>query len=507
MHRTLHVVSNYYNYYYIERLNFKFHIPLIYFQKFSTTTRQEQVAKLNPSQVIELAYLCALLEEDTHIGEVTFSQMFECIQVFLKNVVKVVPFESIAYAVANGNHKTSVKCAKLLLSQSVKIPYSQLMANGLLAAGHRFKTGFPARLMESARVMASKRLNPKLDTYSIYMETLDSNNILVHAKPLIPVSPFYSEPVMVNMKKFQSCKTPPDMQLSEQLLGLKTYVMLSSGLESDSELISGLNIELVYATNAEEYTTFLTSPIDILVIGRKELKNLVERTHVYKSHLLNKKMLETVNGIRNNELDTCTSLLGGFMDQESVGIALGKSKDTINFRLHAPASVGVWTLFSLEYSKIKHILAQCHGEQLLVKVMDHVKGISGVNPDDNDVEYNPYAAKLQFIAQGMTKYVGYSLERQLVELCHEREINAATSLRELNGKWFHFFKGNMFSLVDIYCRPLIARWIKWALMIHDLREELAKYTAVGVVGLVNSGKSKLVSTLFGIQVRVMNTLL
>ena len=37
-------------------------------------------------------------------------------------------------------------------------------------------------------------------------------------------------------------------------------------------------------------------------------------------------------------------------------------------------------------------------------------------------------------------------------------------------------------------------------MIHRLCEELARYTTVGVVGLVNSGKSLLVRTLFDIKV-------
>ena len=56
------------------------------------------------------------------------------------------------------------------------------------------------------------------------------------------------------------------------------------------------------------------------------------------------------------------------------------------------------------------------------------------------------------------------------------------------------------SFVALSHRPLIARWLKWALMVHKLREELAKYTAVGVAGLVNSGKSILVNTVFGIKV-------
>ena len=68
------------------------------------------------------------------------------------------------------------------------------------------------------------------------------------------------------------------------------------------------------------------------------------------------------------------------------------------------------------------------------------------------------------------------------------------------GQWGKLFEDNILSLVALSHRPLIARWLKWALMVHNLREELARYMAVGVVGLVNSGKSRLVNTLFGIKV-------
>ena len=49
-------------------------------------------------------------------------------------------------------------------------------------------------------------------------------------------------------------------------------------------------------------------------------------------------------------------------------------------------------------------------------------------------------------------------------------------------------------------RPLVARWIKWSLMINRLREIIAKETPVGVIGLMNSGKSKFVRSIFGIKV-------
>ena len=276
-------------------------------------------------------------------------------------------------------------------------------------------------------------------------------------------------------------------------------------------VISDLTIDSLYPVQNTE-SNVLTSPINILIKGRAKLSQLAVSSvgsNTKQTMDCNKQMLHTLNGIRQTDLEVCTSLLGGFMEQQDIGIALVKSQkdSTIAFALKAAASVGVWALFSLDYDQIRPILTQCDKEKLLVKIIDFVKNISGVTDDSNDTSY---AAKLQFMTVGMaktvtcnTRYISYSLERQLVDLCKERSIDASISLSDLQNKWGALFKGKTLSLVERQHRPLIGRWLKWALMIHNLREELAKYTAIGVTGLVNSGKSKLINTLFGIKVRCM----
>ena len=288
-------------------------------------------------------------------------------------------------------------------------------------------------------------------------------------------------------------------------------------------VVSNLSIELLYpvTTSSSEAIPVLKSPIDILVKGREELSRLARgattvdasATHsqLQQTKECNQQMLDKVNAIRKTDLEVCTSLLGGFMEQQDIDIPLSKSRQdsTTAVLLTATATVGVWALFSLDYSHVQPILAHCDGEKLLVKILDYVKSISCVSPNSDDLSNTSYAAKLQFMTQGMTKtvtcntqYVGYSLERQLVELCKYLDIEASVSLSDLLNKWGKLFKNNTLSLVDHRFRPLIGRWLKWALMVHNLREELARYTAVGVTGLVNSGKSKLINTLFGIQVCV-----
>ena len=284
-------------------------------------------------------------------------------------------------------------------------------------------------------------------------------------------------------------------------------------LSGSLKQICGLDIDTLYPTSISHDTqqqgfTALRSPLSILSRGREQLCTLLGDTQhaseaaiSQKRRKFNQKMLEIVNNIRKKEVDTCVSLLGAFMQQQEIDIELIHDTSSA-LDIKAAASVGVWALFSLDYSRVQPLLERCKGKKLLVKIEDYIKGMSGEAPTNSR-----YAAKLQFIVQGMQKtvtcnsqYISYSLERQLVAVCKERKINASIPLDILLKKWSRLFRDNTLSLVCEIQRPLIARWLKWALMIHNLREDLAKYTAIGVVGLVNSGKSKLINALFGIQV-------
>ena len=309
----------------------------------------------------------------------------------------------------------------------------------------------------------------------------------------------------VNVRQFTRGQT--NEKMFSNLLKLRQKL----GTNPINEIVCGLNIELLYPVLKEN--SQLISPLCILANGRKELSKLTRKAQqelvisspakVQQTRKYNQQMLKTVNDIRSKDIDLCTSLLGGFMDQQGIGISLQRPQkepsDVVS--LFATASVGVWALFSLDYSHVQPLLAKCRGD------LDYVQSIAGVLPTADDSDSGPYAAKLQFMVQGMTKTVtcntqliSYSLERQLVDLCKEKDINTAMSLTSLTGGWSKLFKQTTLSLASEMHRPLIARWLKWALMVHNLREELAKYTAIGVAGLVNSGKSKIVNTLFGIKV-------
>ena len=454
----------------------------------------------------------------------------EVIKTFLEDVVQVVPLESICFAIGYGNPDVVLPCSQALIASNLELPPSLLMADGLQAATSRTVSGLSPKLQliirkefkQPCAISTTSRIEESGEmTYNIYSRLPGASSDLFST----PLAHYRFSPEDLE-SAFVGNVNPAITEVREHIWEINESLVAQreqTGACRLEKVVSGLNIELLYPISgkpSQHSDVTLKSPLDILITGRRELASLATTAQLQlqadaicseqtkqNSCLLNQKMLEILNKIRNKDLAICTALLGGFMEQQEVDIPLVKSRQDQSeiLALSAAATVGVWALFSLKHSDIQPILSKCHGDQLLVKILNYVKthlGPKSVVPDDA-----PYAAKLQFIVQGMTKtvawnsqYISYSLERQLVNLCKECKIDDSISLSSLTTKWGKLFKETTLSLVALSHRPLIARWLKWALMVHNLREELAKYTAVGVAGLVNSGKSILVNTVFGIKV-------
>ena len=475
--------------------------------------------------MIELAYLSALLEQHQQPGKKSLvSHKVNVVRRFLENVVRVVPLESIAYAIAYGKDEVAIHCTKALLSycSQQKLPPSYLMTYGLARACSRMSSGISHDIFIQAR----EKVGPT---------EMENQTILSNANQTSEFFSMATKRLLEKAKLGEEHKINPDLMPRKEVLELVTLGAEVVGEHEEAKklgnvvnAVSGLNIEEVYPiTHKNAHAQMhmnkseqLQCPLDILRSGKMKLSSLAKKaqsiqvgaqsvppaTQSSQKRLDNSAMLKTVNDIRQKDLAICTALLGGFMEQQEIDIPLVRSRRDRSeaFSLHGAASVGVWALSSLNYDDIQPIFARCQGNQLLVKIEEYVKAIFSAKSMEADDDR--YAAKLQFIVQGMKKtvscnsqYISYSLERQLFELCDDK-IDLSMPLDKLVAQWGGLFKNNILSLVALSHRPLIARWLKWALMVHNLREELAKYTAVGVAGLVNSGKSKLVNSLFGIQV-------
>ena len=520
-------------------------------QVYQFTFRQEQLAHLTPSELIETAYLSALLEQHQSSNQhQCFSSRFSVLRDFLEQVVTIVPVESLLYTIASSEKKIAHQCCDALQSCQLEIPPSVTMLRGLYQASRRLLiedgTGLDAHRIPTAdnknlcttAIAARKTIIPTAKDWKSARKEAQKSYREHISKSTKPVEKAHSTPTISEVVERQHFylqhgilvdldliiwwalqDISPQARYLAQML-LNAYFPSVDGKQLDA--ICGVNLQCVYPMSSSEGGSIhsLKSPLEILSEGRKRLSWLAQHamnaeaesmanadeSEISLSSLYNAKMLRVVNDIRANELKTCTSLLGAFME-EQIRVPLMKSSiDTarvLNLVMSA-AAVGVWALFSLSLGDIQALLSSIPSRSLLVEVRKYIRGIfkeETVNADET------YAGKLQFMVQGLNEtvscnshYISYSLERQLIELCKKLNISRSTPLDTLIEDWDSIFKDDVLSLVMPSYRSLIARWLKWALMVHHLREELAKYTSIGVIGLVNSGKSLLVSSLFGIQV-------
>ena len=351
------------------------------------------------------------------------SHKLEVIKSFLERVVHVVPLESVAFAVASGNDETAVMCSQALVNShgQLTIPTSYLFAQGLSLVYERLRTGVPASVLMKMHVKAYEELSVPLPTFNEVSFEMDSDTISVSLRPRAPCIDFepFSKPLSVVKMKLDAVELKSRDFLKETTSAFFNKLQDRMGREVDQgqlqgilcPLICGLNIEKLYPVShdsqQQQQCPALNSPLDTLVYGRKKLGDLRVATASHQASKLpspeqvvdrqkgNQLMLQSVNDIRKREVATCATLLGAFMEQEDIAIGLAESsKDQVSLKLSALASVGVWALFSLDYSQVKSILAQCKGEQVLVKIGDYIKATLGSEdvPDDSQ-----YAAKLQFV--------------------------------------------------------------------------------------------------------------
>ncbi len=467
-----------------------------------------------------------------------FSHRFNTVKHFLEQIVSVVPIESIFHTIAiSDDQEIMTRCCSILESSQLDLPPSLLLSTGCENAFHTFQTLTAGH--QSPTYMSNE------DLYLSYIMSFDSSKTITRetaradyrkcakqaskattVNEITDREVFYAKNIhpgyQINMTQSGALKhlqnispNHPNPQLLSHMLVLSYNAVKKARNCKQINAINDLKLSMIYPTLASKEK----SPLEILIVSRKKLSQLSQQSisrssdtslkedqRLRLSQLYNSKMLELVNDIRSKDLKMCTYLLGAFMENQ-IKVPLVKSDFNTAKALGAlvnAAAVGVWAMFSLSLGDMNAVIHSIPSGSLLVQVKEYIKGIFAEKTTTAD---HNYAGKLQFLIQGMDKtvscnthYISYSLERQLIELCKKLNISKSTPLEVLVRDWDKLFKEDVLSLVVPTHRSLIACWMKWALMIHNLREELAKYTTVGVVGLVNSGKSLLVSTLFNIEV-------
>lgn len=415
--------------------------------------------------------------------------------------------EKIAQAIVNAAHVSSIPVSKMMYAGCVEsqvynsreYAYVQASMYGLYYYQRAVSSSHLPYTIAQQHISSRKRhkkQKTQSSTSSVQQRSSYSVSLSHHNRYL----PFW--------ERFQTiCRMIED-----------SYV--SSGAHS-FDLICGRNVGELYpisrVVSSPSKSDALTPLSQVLRNSRKCLTSLSSghKAAALGISTVNSEMLREVNKIVDESLKPCVSMLGGFMEQQIRVPLVNSPLDTAKALRTAENSgaIGVWALFSLSPDDIKYVMSSQKNETLVIQITKFIEGTLSEDFErrrrERDAEpTTSYEAKLQFLLQlGRSKtvtcstdYISYSLERELVSICKERNISTSTSVSSVIHNWSGRFKDTGLALVPRAYRPLLARWLIWSLNIHQLREGLASYTTVGVIGLVNSGKSTLVNKVFKIEV-------
>ena len=529
--------------------------------------KQIQLAKHIPTDVIRLAYLCALLEQR---GQPSESKRFKAVGHFLEQVVKIVPLESVFVAIAYEKHDIALECAEALKKRNPQLQPSQQMIIGARKAVARACTGYDGATIDQDILMFTqilgewilggamqqfvstrpqqqvqlsseasvvqqgtqqqsqpgskprrkKKARSKSHTKALSLTPQSSKKqgskpmhlagISDQVSPTERFSPSALQPPCILPLPFPiMCGPPPRPFPPYMVKYLESCVKnLEKQLLSGKVLnaVSNANIDNVYSVS-DRRAVYFKSPLQVLREAMDKIAIYTEDESwdqmLPADTMHSEQMLKLVDKIFKRDVTVCASLLGAFMEQQIRIPLLNTAKataETLSSKA-APVAVGVWALFSQNLGGLQAMLEENKHNKLIVEIKEYIKGISEQLPENED---RMYAGKLQFLLQGLNpivtasnQYISYSLEHQL---CSNLQFDKNISLKKLILQWDTIFKNDALSLIAMSHRPLVARWLKWTILIHDLREALAQYTCIGVTGLINSGKSLLVQKLFGIEV-------
>ena len=281
---------------------------------------------------------------------------------------------------------------------------------------------------------------------------------------------------------------------------------------SEVEATSSLSATDLYKPKGEssagvasnEDTKSLKSPISVLLKGREALQqaNDIPAPHLYEE-MVSKcdsydeamKVLQRTRGIH---FDFCIKVLCDFMYQHIL----------VPFTEVNPMTS--WKCLCHTIAPYSDVLK--NDSKFWASMLKRCQRAISKGSQAAECTYN---AKLKFLVNNIdpdskaltaptsSEFAMYTLEKKLKELCSDRKILKETSFERMAHSWqSYFYDSPMFNVAQSH-RTLIGRWIKWSLLIHELRITLENHVAIAITGLVNSGKTQLIKSLFGFQVRVL----
>jgi GTP-binding protein EngB required for normal cell division len=421
-----------------------------------------QIAKLAPQQLIVLAVLSTVMENVVPDG--LNSERYESVHRFLKDSLETVPAESLFIA-GNTNSHGDEYCRSTV---------QKLMARNT-------DKGIPP----------SGSMLRAMDTFvaGIFLHNQSVNIFERHIKPSLTqqlppganVNLAYREPLDDRMQEYlrlQRGKMVKELHRRRSvppLCGEGLHCILNR-TEIPLHIVNKERAQVMQITQEQLGCVSLCQTEDapynerFLEVGDRSLLWSVQLACVLDSFM---SMTVKVPFVQNPEMTAKALERGG-------------------------PTIGMWYLVGRNYVQFMQELVK--NKPLVIDVSNYLEKYldKKCNPDSEG-----YDSKIGFILQAMSQpitysvsYISYSLEMQLKALCEKLNITATTPVLEIRREWDKSFKGTALAHVAAPIRPIISRWIKWMLVTNRLREALAKRTTIGIMGLLNSGKSHLLNCLF-----------
>ncbi len=470
------------------------------------------MGNLSIAEVVELSFLGALLERHPHTST---SRRLRGIQDFLVEIVQAVPRESAFSSISSMSSDQDARhLCRILMRAKISPPLSlSFFINTALAItklrGEVIQVHDITTLEDLFYVFfvtAKKRASPLLAFSQSTPPTADEGRYLKWFGRDISSKSRNSDVVSYLQEIVEVA-----INNSAGRIPAISGISIKSLFEDTERLI-------VCDVNPLPVQT-VKSPQNLLNESQKELQNLEDkaqeklkgqgagRKRETVTRANNKLLLEYIKKLRNEDLHLCIQMIIAFIE-EQVRIPIS------DFHL----GISYWQLLKLGLGIFRRKVSNDYIAQY-ISIGNHVKNIADDTGhtidlcDTSSVTNSQYAGKLQFLLSASLRYdepsffdeknLTYSLEEHLYNrFTHATvlKINESTPLDEIEQKWDVLFKDVAMSTVESSHRRLIARWLKFSLMIHKLRAELACHATVGIIGLVNSGKSTLVKELFKIEV-------
>ena len=482
----------------------------------------------------------ALLEKQqvrldgSSVGHGELSPLFSSIKRFLHQIATVVPYESILCAIAYSGHKETVEhCISLIKTLNVEFPFSLTMYASVIVALTRMHGNNNFEQPKEVRCpfedyayylwLVTKLMSTKMNNLIEAPMQMQQNQQSDGNDSVTDFSTSFSQQI-----SFQLFSANPLLNIDES--SEKEHLVYMQKMAQNS--LKQHNISQATALSdksAVELYKFqhndLKSPIKALVEGRERLHQLSSSIGQRSlSSNANQAMIKVLKGARGAQFDLCVAVTCGFMYQHV----------RVPFTEENP--VTLWKSIRLSLGTIWDSLISSKSPPAAMQSMtDRCKKVISKGTDVADQMYD---GKLRFLVSHIdpvaaadtptpsSDYSVYTLEHKLKELCSERRITKDTNIDDIVSTWrSHFEHSDLklserkrkrkrqrtYHLLDVAKshRTLIARWIKWSLMVNDLRAQLEKYTTIAVAGLVNSGKTQLMRNLFGLDVSFIteNTLI